>query len=234
MELGGKNPALIFEDADMAAVTAGLTRSVFENSGQVCLGTERVYVHRSRFEEVVSALQKIAEGLVPGRPTDAQANFGPLISREHQQKVLGYYAQAKADGARIVTGGGVPEMSAELAGGAWIQPTVWTGLPETASVVREEIFGPCCHVTPFDTEEEAVAMANDTPYGLAASVYTADLARAHRVSGQLEVGLCWVNCWFVRDLRTAFGGSKMSGIGREGGVHSLDFYTELTNVCVKL
>ncbi len=100
--------------------------------------------------------------------------------------------------------------------------------------MREEIFGPCCHVTPFDTEEEAIAMANDTPYGLAASVYTADLARAHRVSGQLEVGLCWVNCWFVRDLRTAFGGSKMSGIGREGGVHSLEFYTELTNVCVKL
>ncbi len=234
MELGGKNPAIIFQDADMAAVTAGLTRSVFENSGQVCLGTERVYVHRSRFEEVVNTLQKIAEGLVPGRPTDASANFGPLISKEHQQKVLGYYAQAKAAGARVVTGGGIPEMPADLAGGAWVQPTVWTGLPETASVVREEIFGPCCHVTPFDTEEEAIAMANDTPYGLAASVYTADLARAHRVSGQLEVGLCWVNCWFVRDLRTAFGGSKMSGIGREGGVHSLEFYTELTNVCVKL
>jgi aminomuconate-semialdehyde/2-hydroxymuconate-6-semialdehyde dehydrogenase len=234
MELGGKNPAIIFQDADMAAVTAGLTRSVFENSGQVCLGTERVYVHRSRFEEVVGTLQKIAEGLVPGRPTDASANFGPLISREHQQKVLGYYAKAKVDGARIVTGGGIPEMPADLASGAWVQPTVWTGLPETAAVVREEIFGPCCHVTPFDTEEEAIAMANDTPYGLAASVYTADLARAHRVSGQLEVGLCWVNCWFVRDLRTAFGGSKMSGIGREGGVHSLEFYTELTNVCVKL
>ena len=234
MELGGKNPAIIFADADMAAVTAGLTRSVFENSGQVCLGTERVYVHRSRFEEVVAALQTIAQGLVPGRPTDASANFGPLISKEHQQKVLGYYAQARAAGAKVVTGGGVPEMSADLAGGAWIQPTVWTGLPESAAVVREEIFGPCCHVQPFDTEEEAVAMANDTPYGLAASVYTADLARAHRVSGQLEVGLCWVNCWFVRDLRTAFGGSKMSGIGREGGVHSLDFYTELTNVCVKL
>jgi aminomuconate-semialdehyde/2-hydroxymuconate-6-semialdehyde dehydrogenase len=234
MELGGKNPAVIFADADMAAVTAGLTRSVFENSGQVCLGTERVYVHRSRFDEVVSTLQTIAEGLIPGRPTDAKANFGPLISKEHQQKVLGYYQQAKDAGARVVTGGGIPEMPADLAGGAWIQPTVWTGLPESAAVVREEIFGPCCHVTPFDTEEEAIAMANDTPYGLAASVYTADLARAHRVSGQLEVGLCWVNCWFVRDLRTAFGGSKMSGIGREGGVHSLEFYTELTNVCVKL
>jgi aminomuconate-semialdehyde/2-hydroxymuconate-6-semialdehyde dehydrogenase len=215
-------------------VTAGLTRSVFENTGQVCLGTERVYVHRSRFDEVVAALATIAGSLVLGKPTDPGVSFGPLISREHRDKVLGYYAKAKAEGARIVTGGGAPEMTAELAGGAWIQPTVWTGLPETSAVVREEIFGPCCHVTPFDDEDQAIRMANDTPYGLAASVYTADLARAHRVAGQLEVGLCWVNCWFVRDLRTAFGGSKMSGIGREGGVHSLEFYTELTNVCVKL
>jgi aminomuconate-semialdehyde/2-hydroxymuconate-6-semialdehyde dehydrogenase len=234
MELGGKNPAIIFADADMAAVTAGLTRSVFENTGQVCLGTERIYVHRDRFDEVVGILANIAAGLTPGRPTDAAANWGPLISREHQQKVLGYYAKAKAEGARVVTGGGVPEMSADLAGGAWIQPTVWTGLPETSAIVREEIFGPCCHVAAFDDEDEAIRLANDTPYGLACSVYTQDLARAHRVAAQMEVGLCWVNCWFVRDLRTAFGGSKMSGIGREGGVHSLEFYTELTNVCVKL
>jgi aminomuconate-semialdehyde/2-hydroxymuconate-6-semialdehyde dehydrogenase len=234
MELGGKNPALIFADADLAAVTAGLTRSVFENTGQVCLGTERIYVHRSKLDDVLAILQKIAASLVPGRSSDGAANWGPLISKAHQHKVLGYYAQAKAEGARVVTGGGVPEMPAELAGGAWVQPTVWTGLPETSAIVREEIFGPCCHVTAFDDEDEAIRLANDTPYGLACSVYTSDLARAHRVAAQMEVGLCWVNCWFVRDLRTAFGGSKMSGIGREGGVHSLEFYTELTNVCVKL
>lgn len=234
MELGGKNPAIIFEDADMDAVKLGLTRSVFENTGQVCLGTERIYVHRSRLDAVLALLKEIAEGLVLGRPQDAKTSMGPLVSKEHQQKVLSYYEKARAEGATVVSGGGVPKMEAALANGAWIEPTVWTGLPESSAIVREEIFGPCCHVQPFDTEEEAVAMANDTPYGLAASVYSQDISRAHKVAAQMQVGLCWVNCWFVRDLRTPFGGSKMSGIGREGGVHSLEFYTELTNVCVKL
>ncbi|MFT3697925.1 MAG: 2-hydroxymuconic semialdehyde dehydrogenase [Kofleriaceae bacterium] len=228
MELGGKNPAVIFADAPAEALAVGLKRSVFENTGQVCLGTERIYVHRSRFDEVVDLLAKLAAECKPGE------NFGPLISKEHQQKVLSYYAKAKAEGARVVTGGGLPEMPAELAKGSWIQPTIWTGLPESSPIIREEIFGPCAHVTPFDDEDAAIAMANDTPYGLAASVYTSDLTRAHRVAAQMNVGICWVNCWFVRDLRTAFGGSKMSGIGREGGVHSLEFYTELTNICVKL
>ena len=124
-------------------------------------------------------------------------------------------------------------MPKALQSGAWVQPTIWIGLPETATVVREEIFGPCCHVQPFDKEEEVLRMANDTPYGLAASVYTRDIGRAHRFAARLEVGLCWVNSWFLRDLRTPFGGSKQSGIGREGGVHSLEFYTELRNVMVK-
>lgn len=234
MELGGKNPAVIFDDADLEVVKLGLTRSVFENTGQVCLGTERIYVARSRFDDVVNMLKEVASSLKPGSPTDTSTNLGPLVSKEHRQKVLSYYAKAKEEGARIVVGGGVPSMPNALAEGAWIEPTVWTGLPESSAVVREEIFGPCCHVAPFDDEDEAVRLANDTPYGLAASVYTRDLARAHRVAAQMEVGICWVNCWFVRDLRTAFGGSKMSGIGREGGVHSLEFYTELTNVCVKL
>lgn len=125
-------------------------------------------------------------------------------------------------------------MSEDLTGGAWVQPTIWTGLPETSSVVREEIFGPCCHIQPFDTEDEAIAMANDTDYGLAAAVWTENASRAHRVAAQIESGICWVNCWFLRDLRTPFGGAKQSGIGREGGVHSLEFYTELRNVCLKL
>ena len=234
MELGGKNPAIVFEDADLAVTIAGLTRSCFENTGQVCLGSERVYVHRSRVSEIVAALKAAAEALVPGRPEDPKTTLGPLASKEHQRKVLQYFERARAEGATVVTGGGVPTMPAALAGGSWIEPTVWTGLPETSAVVREEIFGPCCHVQPFDTDDEAIALANDTPYGLAASVYSTDISRAHRVASQLHVGVCWVNCWFVRDLRTPFGGSKRSGIGREGGVHSLEFYTELTNVCVKL
>jgi aminomuconate-semialdehyde/2-hydroxymuconate-6-semialdehyde dehydrogenase len=234
MELGGKNPAIIFADADMDAVMAGLKRSVFENTGQVCLGTERIYVERPLFNEVVQRLKAVAESLKPGRPHDDGSNFGPLISVEHRDKVLSYYALAKEQGATIVSGGGIPEMPGELQGGSWIEPTIWTGLPETASVVQQEIFGPCCHIAPFDSEDEVVRMANATPYGLAASVYTSDINRGHRVAARLEVGLCWVNSWFLRDLRTPFGGSKMSGIGREGGVHSLEFYTELRNVCVKL
>ncbi|VFR32427.1 5-carboxymethyl-2-hydroxymuconate semialdehyde dehydrogenase [plant metagenome] len=234
MELGGKNPAIVFADADIEAVVAGLRRSVFENTGQVCLGTERVYVERPLFEQVVSRLADVAAHLRPGRPDDPEANFGPLISLEHQRKVLGYYAHARDEGAQVVCGGGVPDVPAALKGGAWIEPTVWTGLPETSRVVTEEIFGPCCHVTPFDHEQEALRLANATPYGLAASVYTRDINRAHRVSAALRVGVVWVNTWFLRDLRTAFGGSGKSGIGREGGVHSVEFYTELSNVCLRL
>lgn len=233
MELGGKNPAIVFADADLDVTIAGLTRSVFENTGQVCLGTERVYVQRRIFEAVVQRLAEVAKRLKPGRPEDATANFGPLISAEHQRKVLGYYELARQEGGTAVAGGGVPSMPSDLQRGAWIEPTVWTGLAHDSRVAREEIFGPCCVVIPFDTEAQALAMANDTPYGLAASVYTRDIDRAHRFASALRVGVAWVNTWFLRDLRTAFGGSGASGIGREGGVHSLEFYTELSNVCIK-
>ena len=233
MELGGKNAAVVFEDADLDVTIAGLTRSVFENSGQVCLGTERVYVQRSVFDAVVQRLAAAAARLKPGRPDDPEANFGPLVSAEHQAKVLGYYALARDEGASVVHGGGVPKVPQALKGGAWIEPTVWTGLPHGSRVASEEIFGPCCCVIPFDRESDALQMANDTRYGLAASVYTQDVDRAHRFANALEVGVVWVNTWFLRDLRTAFGGSGASGIGREGGVHSLEFYTELSNVCIK-
>jgi aminomuconate-semialdehyde/2-hydroxymuconate-6-semialdehyde dehydrogenase len=169
-----------------------------------------------------------------GPPDAPGVGLGPLISAEHKAKVLGYYDKARAEGATVVTGGGEPKMEGALAEGHWVQPTIWTGLPESSAVVREEIFGPCCHVAPFDTEEQAVALANDTPYGLATTVWTQDLGTAHRMAKAVKVGLCWINSWFLRDLRTAFGGSGASGIGREGGVHSLEFYTELRNVMVKL
>jgi aminomuconate-semialdehyde/2-hydroxymuconate-6-semialdehyde dehydrogenase len=161
-------------------------------------------------------------------------NFGPLISQEHQQKVLSYYARARADGATVITGGGVPPLDGKLSEGSWVQPTIWTGLPETSAVIQEEIFGPCCHIAPFDTEEEVVGLANASEYGLCTSVWTSNIGTAHRLAASIEVGLCWINSWFLRDLRTPFGGSKASGIGREGGVHSLEFYTELRNVCIQL
>ncbi|MCG2635238.1 MAG: 2-hydroxymuconic semialdehyde dehydrogenase [Gammaproteobacteria bacterium] len=234
LELGGKNPAIVFADCDLDKSIEGTMRSAFVNCGQVCLGTERVYVERSIFDEFVARLKAQAESLKFGRPEDSETTIGPLISATHREKVLRYYEQAVAEGATVITGGGIPDMPEELAGGNWIQPTIWTGLAEDATPIVEEIFGPCCHITPFDTEEEAVRMANDSPYGLASAVWTENASRAHRVGGQMEVGISWINSWFLRDLRTPFGGAKQSGIGREGGHYSLEFYTELTNVCIKL
>jgi len=234
LECGGKNAAIVFEDADMDKVIEGVMRSVFANCGQVCLGTERVYVQRPLFEEFLHRLKKEAETLKPGDPYDACTTFGPLISEEHKEKVLSYYKLAVAEGATVVTGGGVPDMPEDLKGGWWVEPTIWTGLPENARVIREEIFGPCCHVQPFDSEEEVIGLVNDNVYGLATSIWTENLSRAHRVAPQIEVGIAWVNSWFLRDLRTPFGGAKQSGIGREGGEYSLEFYSELSNICIKL
>lgn len=232
-ELGGKNAALVFADADLDKAVEGTVASAFTNSGQVCLCTERVYVQREVFDDFAAALAARTRGLTLGRPYEGTTNLGPLVSAEHRAKVLGYYDKAKADG-NVLAGGTVPAFGDDRDGGFFVAPTVLTGLPETHPVVREEIFGPVCHLAPFDTEDQAVALANDSPYGLAATVWTSDVSRAHRVAPRLDVGIAWVNCWNLRDLRTPFGGVKASGIGREGGVHSLDFFSEPTNVCVKL
>ena len=233
-ELGGKNAAIVFADADMDKAVEGLARAVFLNTGQVCLAPERIYVQRPVFEAFVAGMKAKAEALKPGLPHDDGVNFGPLISEEHRQKVLGYYQAARDEGATVVTGGGTPSMSGAAAGGFFVEPTLWAGLAHDARVCREEIFGPCAAILPFDSEEEAIGMANDSEYGLASSIWTTDLSRAHRVARAIEVGISWVNCWFLRDLRTPFGGSKMSGVGREGGEHSINFYSEPTNICIKL
>ena len=234
LECGGKNPSIIFADCDIDKAIEGTMRSVFVNCGQVCLGTERVYVERSIFEEFVQRLKEGVENLKLGVPEDPEVDFGPLVSQEHKEKVLSYYRLAVEEGATVVTGGGVPDMGADLNAGAWVEPTIWTGLADDARVVKEEIFGPCCHIRPFDTEEEVIELANDTKYGLSATIWTENSARASRVAEAMDVGIAWVNSWFLRDLRTAFGGAKQSGIGREGGVHGLEFYTELKNICIKL
>jgi len=232
-ELGGKNAALIFADADFEAALAGTLRSVFANCGQVCLCTERVYVERPIFERFAGALAAGAKRLKVGGPYEG-ADLGPLISRAHRDKVLSYYRLAREEGGEMLAGGGVPHFGDERDAGAFIEPTIVRGLPESARCVREEIFGPICHLAPFDTEEQAVRLANDTRYGLAAAVWTSNLQRAHRVARAMEVGIAWVNDWFLRDLRTPFGGVKLSGIGREGGAHSLAFFSEPMNICVKL
>jgi aminomuconate-semialdehyde/2-hydroxymuconate-6-semialdehyde dehydrogenase len=233
-ELGGKNAAIVFADSDFEGAVSGLTEAVFLNTGQVCLCAERIYVERSIFGAFVEALKQKAERLHAGWPTDAKTNLGPLISAQHRDKVLSYFRLALEEGATVITGGGVPAFGDHRDHGFYVQPTIYTGLPETARCVKEEIFGPVCHVSSFDSEQEAVALANDTNYGLAASVWTSDLKRGHRVAQQMNVGITWVNCWFLRDLRTPFGGAGLSGIGREGGMHSLNFYSELNNICIRL
>jgi aminomuconate-semialdehyde/2-hydroxymuconate-6-semialdehyde dehydrogenase len=232
LELGGKNPGIVFADCDFEAAVAGIARASFLNTGQICLGTERVYVERPIFDKFVAALKAKAQTMRPGHPSDKGTGIGPLISLAHRDKVLRYYKRAMEDGATLICGGGIPQMPDSLSGGAWIQPTIWTGLAEDSVVVREEIFGPCCHIRPFDEEDEVIRLANDTPYGLAATIWTRDVGRSFRLGTSITAGIIWINSWFLRDLRTPFGGSKQSGIGREGGVHSLEFYTELRNVCV--
>ncbi|MFF5638474.1 2-hydroxymuconic semialdehyde dehydrogenase [Streptomyces sp. NPDC012825] len=224
-ELGGKNAGLVFADADLEEAVAGTLRSSFTHSGQVCLCTERVYVERPVFDAFATALAAGAKEL---------SGYGPMVSAAHRDKVLGHLERAAADGGEVLAGGGVPRFGDERDGGFWVEPTVLTGLPEDHPAVRDEIFGPVVHLTPFDTEEEALALANAGPYGLAGTVWTGDVRRAHRVAPALDVGIAWVNTWNLRDLRTPFGGVKASGIGREGGDHSLDFFSEPMNVCVKL
>jgi len=233
-ELGGKNAAIVFADCDFEETVSGIGEAVFLNSGQVCLCAERVYVERVIFDRFVEVLKCKAESLHIGSPLDKTTELGPLISAQHREKVLSYYRLAREEGAVSVSGGGIPEFGNSLDNGFYVQPTIYTGLKESARCVKEEIFGPVCHIAPFDTEEEAVRMANDTKYGLAASIWTTNLKRGHRVAQQMNVGITWVNCWFLRDLRTPFGGAGLSGIGREGGLHSLNFYSELNNICIRL
>jgi aminomuconate-semialdehyde/2-hydroxymuconate-6-semialdehyde dehydrogenase len=233
-ELGGKNAAIVFADCDFEETINGLSEAVFLNTGQVCLCVERVYVQRVIFDRFVEALKQKAESLRLGSPMEKSTDLGPLISAKHRDKVLSYYKLAREEGGAAVTGGGIPEFGNALDKGFYVQPTIYTGLAESTRCVKEEIFGPVCHIAPFDADEEAVAMANDTKYGLAASIWTTNLKRGHRIAQQMNVGITWVNCWFLRDLRTPFGGVGLSGIGREGGVHSLNFYSELNNICVRL
>lgn len=230
-ELGGKNPSIIFADSNIDEVIDTTLHSAFRNQGQVCLCTSRIYVERSIMDEFVEKFVARTKELVVGDPFDATTNMGSLVGKEHYEKVMGYIEIAKEEGGQILTGGKRPD---HLEKGYYIEPTIIVGLTDESRCVKEEIFGPVVAILPFDSEEEVLAKANDTNYGLGATLWTNDLRRAHRVAGQIEAGIVWVNTWYLRDLRTPFGGMKQSGIGREGGAHSFEFYCEHSNVTIKL
>ncbi|PLS07185.1 aldehyde dehydrogenase [Neobacillus cucumis] len=230
-ELGGKNPNIIFADADLDEVIETTIKSSFVNQGEVCLCGSRIYVERPIYEEFLTRFAERVRKLKVGHPLEADTNVGALVSKEHYDRVNSYIEIARQDGAAILTGGKRPDGYEK---GYYLEPTILTGLDRNSRCVREEIFGPVVTVMPFDMEEEVIMQANDTHYGLSATIWTNDLRRAHRVAHSLEAGIIWVNTWFLRDLRTPFGGMKHSGIGRTGGMHSIDFYSELSNVTIKL
>jgi aminomuconate-semialdehyde/2-hydroxymuconate-6-semialdehyde dehydrogenase len=237
LELGGKNPFIVFADAKMPEALDSAARAAFTNQGQICLCGSRVLVERSRFDEFVAGLTARAKALKVGDPLDEATQQGALTSRAHLDKVASYVALARDLKGTIHCGGGpVPasELPARCKGGSFFRPTVISNLDPACRVEQEEIFGPVVTVQPFDTEAEALALANGTAYGLAATLWTSDVSRAHRMAAALEAGVVWVNCWLLRDLRTPFGGMKQSGVGREGGWEAVKFFTEAKNVCVKL
>ena len=234
LELGGKNPTLVFADADFEKAVEGAVRAGFLNQGQVCLCGSRVLVERSIYDRFLGAFVSRVKAMKVGPPSDPSTELGALVSEAHRAKVEGYLALAREEGGTILCGGTRPSLPAPFDRGAFLTPAVVAGLSPHCRTATEEIFGPVVTVHPFDSEAEAVALANGVRYGLAASVWTRDLARAHRVSAALETGMVWVNTWLLRDLRVPFGGMKDSGVGREGGAHSLEFFSEARNVCIKL
>jgi aminomuconate-semialdehyde/2-hydroxymuconate-6-semialdehyde dehydrogenase len=234
LELGGKNPNIIFADADFDLAVSTSIRSSFSNQGEICLCGSRIFVERSIYNKFLEAFVEQTNRLVVGNPLEDRTHLGALVSEAHLQKVLSYIELAKKEGGTIVTGGTRIQLEGECANGYFLGPTIITGLPQQCRTNQEEIFGPVVTVMPFDTEEEVIKAANATDYGLSATIWTENLKKAHRVSAQVKSGIIWVNCWLYRDLRTPFGGMKQSGIGREGGWEALKFFTDTKNICIRL
>jgi aminomuconate-semialdehyde/2-hydroxymuconate-6-semialdehyde dehydrogenase len=233
LELGGKNPALVFEDCDFDATVEQVFRASFANQGQICLCASRIYIHRSIYTKFKNALVAKAKALQPEDPLLPTSQMGALVSKPHLEKVLSFIDNAKAQAGKVLVGGEQVQLSGRCQQGYFLQPTIIENLENNADCNQQEIFGPVITLQPFDDDEQALAMANDSDYGLASTIWTSNLSRAHQLAERLNTGIVWVNCWLLRDLRTPFGGMNQSGLGREGGYEAMRFFTETKNVCVK-
>jgi aminomuconate-semialdehyde/2-hydroxymuconate-6-semialdehyde dehydrogenase len=234
LELGGKNANIIFADCDVEQAINTSIKSSFSNQGEICLCGSRILVERNFYNTFVEAFVAKTKRLRINDPLQADTDLGALVSEAHMNKVLSYIELAKLEGGTVLTGGKRVVVEGRCSEGYFVEPTVIVGLDQNSRTNQEEIFGPVVTIMPFDTEQEAIELANATAYGLSATVWTENLKRAHHVSHQLKSGIIWVNCWLYRDLRTPFGGMKQSGVGREGGLEALRFFTEAKNVCIRL
>jgi len=234
LELGGKNPNLIFADCDYEKMLSTTMHSSFANQGQICLCGSRIFIERPIYDKFKADFVERTKKLVVGQPFDEKTKIGAVVSKPHQEKVLSYVELAKQEGGTVLCGGHAVKLEGEFAEGYYIAPTIIEGLTYDCRTNQEEIFGPVVTIMPFDKEEEVLQYANSTIYGLASTVWTENLTRAHRVAQNLHTGIVWINCWLLRDLRTPFGGVKSSGVGREGGFEAIEFFTEPKNVCIKL
>lgn len=232
LEMGGKNANVVFADCDFDKAVETTIRSSFSNQGQICLCGSRIFIEKPIYEKFKNALVAKTLELKQGDPLKKETQQGAVVSEDHQKKVLSYIEHAKSENAKILCGGKKADMGGEFAGGYFIQPTLIEGLSYQSKVNQEEIFGPVATLTPFESEDEVLKMVNSTKYGLAASIWTQDLKRGHRIAQKIESGIVWVNTWMLRDLRTPFGGVKESGVGREGGKHALEFMSEVKNICI--
>lgn len=234
LELGGKNPNIIFSDCNFDSAVKTSINSSFSNQGEICLCGSRIFVEKPVYEKFKTEFVTRAKAMKVGNPAEDANKLGAIVSKQHFEKILSYIELAKKEGGKILCGGNAVNPGGELSGGWYIEPTVIEGLPYNCRTNQEEIFGPVVTITPFETEEEVLKYANSTTYGLSATIWTENLTRAHRMAEKIQSGIVWINCWLVRDLRTPFGGIKGSGVGREGGFEALRFFTEPKNVCIKL
>jgi aminomuconate-semialdehyde/2-hydroxymuconate-6-semialdehyde dehydrogenase len=233
LELGGKNPTIVFDDCNFEETVKSIVTASFSNQGEICLCGSRIFVHQNIYEKFKIAFVERVKSLKVGDPNDDTSNLGAIVSKQHQQKILSYIQLALEEGGTILCGGTEIKLEDRCANGYFVAPTVIDGLSYDCRTNQEEIFGPVVTLTPFDIEEEVLMMANSVQYGLSATIWTSDLTRAHRIAENIEAGIIWINSWLVRDLRTPFGGIKTSGVGREGGWEAMRFFTEAKNVFVK-